>query len=102
MTTKTAAPVEAKTRAINSPVTPEFIRLPQVGTSDPHTGLKRSKMNELVLPSPTNNFKPPVRSICLRNKGQQKGVRLIVFASLMEYLRGLEVEQNKMRENLTA
>jgi hypothetical protein len=44
-------------------------------------------MNELVLPSPLNNFKPPVKSISLRNRGQVKAVRLVVFDSLMAYLR---------------
>jgi len=66
---------------------PEFIRLPKAGTLCPHSGLSRSKMNELVLPSPVNNFKPPVKSISLRNRGQVKAVRLVVFDSLMAYLR---------------
>jgi hypothetical protein len=65
---------------------PEFLRLPKTGTLCPFTGLTRSKMNELVLPCPQNNHKPPVRSVCLRQKGAAKGVRLVVFKSLMEYL----------------
>ena len=74
------------------PITPEFIRLPKPGTLCPWTGLSRSKLNELVLPSPVNDFKPPVRSVSLRNRGQLKAVRLIVFDSLLGYLRSFLVE----------
>jgi hypothetical protein len=78
--------------AVNAAFKPEFIRLPKPGTAEPYSGLKRSKLNELILPSEINGFKPPVRSVCLRNHGQTKGVRLIMFDSLMEYLRGLETQ----------
>ena len=73
-------------------ITPEFIRLPKPGTLCPWTGLSRSKLNELVLPSPVNNFKPPVRSVSLRNRGQLKAVRLILLDSLLGYLRSFLVE----------
>lgn len=69
---------------------PEFIRLPKTGTLDPFTGLSRSKLNELVLPCPANDYKPPVKSVCLRQRGAVKGVRLIEFKSLMDYLHGQE------------
>ena len=68
-------------------IKPEYLRLPKSGTLCPWTGLSRSKLNELILPNEHNEFKPPVRSICLRNRGQHKGVRLVVFDSLMEYLK---------------
>ena|ERR1035437_732826 len=67
---------------------PEFIRLPPPGAACPWTGLRRSKLNELILPSDANNHKPPVKSICLRNRGQNKAVRLIVYDSLLNYLHG--------------
>lgn len=76
-------------------VTPEFIRLPKPGTLCRWTGLSRSKLNELILPSPLNRFKPPVRSLSLRNRGQIKAVRLIVLDSLLGYLRSL-LEQQSM------
>ena len=76
-------------------VTPEFIRLPKPGTLCRWTGLSRSKLNELILPSPLNSFKPPVKSLSLRNRGQIKAVRLIVLESLIGYLRGL-LEQQSM------
>ena len=69
---------------------PEFIRLPKTGTLCPLTGLTRSKMNELVLACPANDHKPPVRSACLRQKGRVKGVRLVVYQSLIDYLRSQE------------
>jgi hypothetical protein len=80
-------------KAVSTPVKPEWIRLPQPGLSEPHFGLKRSKLNELILPCPINGFKPPVRSVCLRNKGQKKGVRLVSFDSLKAYLDEMASEQ---------
>ena len=67
--------------------TPEFIRLPKTGTLCPYTGLTRSKLNELVLACPANEYKPQVKSVCLRQKGAIKGIRLVVFESLLNYLR---------------
>ncbi len=65
---------------------PEFIRLPKPGSQCIHTGLTRSKLNELILPSESNGFAPPVRSVCLRKRGAAKGVRLIAFDSLIAHL----------------
>ena len=71
-------------------VKPEFVRLPKGGTRCPHTGLSRSKLNQLVLPCKENDFKPPVESKSVRSRGTIRGTRLIVFDSLMEYLNGLD------------
>ena len=71
-------------------VKPEFVRLPKSGSRCPHTGLSRSKMNQLVLPCKENDFKPPVESKSVRSRGTIRGTRLIVFDSLMEYLNGLD------------
>lgn len=87
----TTAPIQS-TEA--GPLMPEFIRLPKPGTLCRWTGLSRSKLNELILPSPLNSFKPPVRSLSLRNRGQIKAVRLIVLDSLLGYLRGLMEQQS--------
>ena len=70
-----------------SGVKPEWIRLPKSGTLCTHSGLSRSKMNEYVLPSLLNDFKPPVKSISLRSRGQVKAVRLVSYDSLMTHLR---------------
>ena len=91
MNATTTAPVQADAQPS---ITPEFIRLPKPGTLCRWTGLSRSKLNELILPSPLNSFKPPVRSLSLRNRGQLKAVRLIVLDSLLGYLRSLLEQQS--------
>ena len=70
---------------VNIPI--EFMRLPQPGTRCPLTGLSRSYLNGLILPTEANGHKPPVRSCCLRQRGAKKGVRLISYDSLMAWLR---------------
>lgn len=65
----------------------EFIRLPPPGQKCPITGLTRSYLNLLVLPSEHNGFKPPVRSFTLRRKGCARGVRLVDRADLIRYIR---------------
>jgi len=63
-----------------------YIRLPKPGQLCEVSGLSRAKLNELILPSERNNFRPPVKSISLRKPGHTKGVRLIVRESLLAYL----------------
>jgi len=67
------------------PNKPEFIRLPKGGLC-PYTGLSRSKLNQLILPCEQNDWKPPVKSVCLRQRGAVKGTRLILLESLLDYL----------------
>ena len=82
-----AAPISAPiAKGELATVRPEFIRLPRTGVPDPMTGLRRSTLNELVLPNETNNHKPPVRSIVLRKPGRARGIRLIDLSSLLDYL----------------
>jgi hypothetical protein len=88
MDTNTHAPIQAASALTT--VKPEFIRLPKSGTRCPHTGLSRSKMNQLVLPCKENDFKPPVESKCDRKRGTIRGTRFIVFDSLIGYLNGLD------------
>ena len=78
--------VQIPPRIVTANVTPEFCRLPKSGEACPYTGLTRSYLNSLILPSEANNFKPPVQSIALRHEGHCRGVRLIVFSSLMGHL----------------
>ena len=84
--------------ASSGPVEPEFIRLPKPGTSCLFSGLSRSSLNEIILPGPHNSFKPPVRSIPLRKRGAQRGIRLIVWSSLKAYLYAQEATGNKVPE----
>lgn len=80
-----AAPVATATTASSNQ--PQYVRLPQAGQLEPHTGLGRSFLNSLILPSPANHFKPPVRSISLRKPGRRFGVRLIDYADLLRWIR---------------
>ena len=73
----------------NSPLPndePLYIRLPKAGQRCPRTGMTRSALNELILPSERNAYNPPVESKCLRKREGGKGTRLIVWQSLKEYL----------------
>jgi len=70
-------------------IRPEFIRLPKAGTRCPYTGLSRSSLNELLLASPANDFKPPVRSVVQKKRYATRGIRLIHFASLINHLESL-------------
>lgn len=67
-----------------------FLRLPRPGARCPFTGLSRSTLNELVLPTGSNGFKPPVKSIVLRKPGALRGIRLILVESLVGYLKSLK------------
>src|SRR5437879_2946071 len=68
-------------------VDPEFFRLPKPWQLCPCSGLTRSAINELILPTIRNNYKPSVRSFCLRQKGARTGIRLIDLAGLENYVR---------------
>jgi hypothetical protein len=86
----TTAPFKIPPRIISAPIEPETIRLPKPGELDPYFGMGRSALNELILPTPRNKFKPPVRSFVLRQRGAKTGIRLIDFASLRTYIRNHE------------
>ena len=82
----TIAPFEIPPRVIVAPIEPETIRLPKPGEHEPYFGLARSALNELILPTPRNKFKPPVKSFCLRQKGARTCIRLISFSSLKSHI----------------
>jgi len=67
---------------------PLYIRLPKPGQQCARTGMTRSALNELILPTVRNSYRPPVESKCLRKREGGKGTRLIVWQSLKEYLAG--------------
>ena len=67
---------------------PVYVRLPKPGEKCPITGLSRAKLNELILPNERNHINPPVASKSLRKAGAQKGVRLVLLESLLQYLAG--------------
>lgn len=76
---------------------PEFIPLPREGQVEFYSGLRRGALNLLILPCKENDFRPPVKSVSLRRPGYTKGKRLIVLASLLEFLRGVQKEQEKQQ-----
>jgi len=90
----TVAPIAApgqtadftKLDRIGAQMRPEFLRLPKPGTLCPLTGLGRSYLNSLILPTEANGHRPPVKSVCLRQRGAKRGVRLISYDSLTAYL----------------
>ena len=83
-------PLTAASLIQNVPIVrPEFIRLPAPGSKCPWCGLSRSGLNDLILGTESNSFKPLVRSHVLRKRGARTGVRLIDFDSLMTFLRSL-------------
>jgi hypothetical protein len=63
--------------------------MPRWGDRCPHTGLTRSAIDLLVRAQEKNNFRPPVVSKIMRQSGAGKGVRLIDFESLLNYLASL-------------
>jgi len=65
---------------------PEFLRLPRTGTKCPITGLSRTGMFVLIKSG-------LVKSVVLRRREKGRGTRLVNYASLLDYLHGLEVEQ---------
>jgi len=69
---------------------PEFVRLPHPGQQCYYTGMSRSALNALILPTTENMFKPPVRSFVLRRRGAKTGIRLIDFDSLVSFIRANE------------
>ena len=71
-------------------------RLPKCGGK--LQGLSRSKLNQLILPSAANGFRPPVKSISVRNPGTIRGIRLIFIPSLYSYLESLAREQDAQLE----
>jgi len=70
-------------------IRPEFIRLPKPGQRCPYTGLSRSSLNELILPCSANDFRPPVRSVVQKKRHATRGIRLVHFVSLTDYLNSL-------------
>lgn len=76
----------------------EFLRLPKSGTVDPIFSLSRSTWNNLILPCEANGFKPPIKSIVLRLRGNIRGVRLIVADSAREYFSTLVAEADAQQE----
>jgi hypothetical protein len=83
--TTEAVEIPNRTMAVN-PAQLEFLRLPRVGERCPVTGFSRGALNQLILPCEANDFHPPVRSFCLRQRGAKTGIRLIDYQSLRDFI----------------
>ena len=75
--------------ALSVATKPEWLRLPAPGARCRFTGLSRSTLNELTIAGPANDGVPPVKSVVLRKRNGLRGVRLISYDSLMQYLADL-------------
>lgn len=65
---------------------PIWIRLPQPSQRCPLTGLSRSYLVELIKPCQRNNRMPPVESKQIVRNGAARGVILINFKSLINFI----------------
>jgi len=74
------------TASLTESVKPEWLRLPAPGNRCRFTGLSRSTLNELTIAGVANGGLPPVKSVVLRKRGALRGIRLINYDSLMQYL----------------
>lgn len=96
---KTNAPTRrqrAGPSPLATPTKPETFRLPSGRERDPYFGIGRSYWNSLVLATPSNNFKPKVKSYVIRRRGSRTGLRLIDFDSALCFIQQHE-EQAKAR-----
>lgn len=85
---QTSSAVDTPPRQLTvNPAQIEFLRLPQPKCRCPITGMSRSALNELILPTPRNRNKPPVKSFCLRQRGAKTGIRLVDYQSLRAHIR---------------
>ena len=84
---QTTAKIQIPHANVEQPHAPEFLRLPPPGQRCAWTGLSRSAINELILPTPRNGHKPPVRSFVLRQRGAKTGIRLVDYQSLALHIR---------------
>jgi len=75
----------------STPIAPVFIRLPRQGEVCPHSGLSRAFMYQLI-------SEGKIRSISLRDKGKSRGVRLVRYESLMDFLNSQESNESSTGE----
>ncbi len=66
---------------------PELIRLPRPGTLCPHTGLTRAWLYAAAAQG-------HIKTVSLRQRGKKRGVRLVFYDSVMDYVRRCAATQN--------
>jgi hypothetical protein len=66
-------------------------QLPKSGDRCQASGLSRSAINALILPTKANGFKPPVKSRSIKShKHASRGIRLYSVESLLAYIEAQE------------
>lgn len=81
--------VTIESPAAPASVTPIYTRLPKPGTRCLYTGLSRSSLCALVVPSKANGFNPPVPSHVVRGVAATRGIRLIRLDALLQHIASL-------------
>lgn len=77
---------------------PIWIRMPTGKEVCPYTSLRRGKLALLSVPSAANKWNPPVRSKAIKQEGQNRAVRLINLASLLDYIDQLPDDETEGEE----
>jgi site-specific DNA recombinase len=85
-TQQTKSPTNQPIPRRRSADAPVYVRLPKSGERCKYSGLTRSKLNDLILPTERNNYRPPVESKSLRGRGAKRGIRLILLESLLAHV----------------
>lgn len=76
-------------------IAPVWIPMPKQGRKGviaprcQHSGLTRAMLYQLCVPSKANNWTPKVKSKCIKRNGSKRGVRLVHYRSLMDYIESL-------------
>lgn len=85
---QTASQTSSNAGPMSSPLLrPEWTQLPKSSARCPISGLSRSAINALILPTKANGFNPPVKSRSIKNhKHASRGVRLVNVESLLAYI----------------
>jgi len=80
---------DSQTESVSSTVQyqPETIRVPKRGERFLVTALSKSHIRRLI-----GGDNPKVRSICIKEPHAQRGVRLVVVSSLLDYIYSQEGE----------
>jgi hypothetical protein len=73
---------------INS-IESEFLRIPPRDGRCPISGLSRSSIEAICVPSKKNGFNPPVRAKLLRKPEAMRGAWLIPRKAFLDYLNSL-------------
>ena len=76
---------------------PYSFRLPKPKTTDPIFGGSRTFWNQLILPTPGNGYRPPVKSVSTKKPGAVRGIRFILTESALAWFKKLEAVQNSQK-----